>query len=835
MVDVILESVSEHQAHVLDLIEYGNNVTVRANPGSGKTHLILQIASAFPERNMLVLSFNTALVGETEMKIDMIREQRSGWTHAHTYHGLLGTLVNETVYDEMIFGKLLNSTNFNDVGKAWKYRDVELLVIDEAQDLKERFVLLILIVLAAIATKKSTLRVVLLFDDKQTLYSFYPINKADTRFAMLASAIYGPFLDPPNSEFANVVLPVSYRLAPQTTTFLNALLPTRNLVSGHTREEPHNYVTLFLADVYRDAAAIVLDVVRREAGMQNNYGDILVLVNSLRSKRSPARAVVDMLVASGIPVHVLRGTKNNNNEDFDQPAADIRKNKVNFLTDCGAKGLQFRTVIKINEAELLEQQYITNPRFVALSRHSKRLYIIQNARYTTQLQIDQLLSHPQITQRVLRVIVKRQVPMELPVKKHRLTQTQQEKQQDAPPCMVSCESLFSFLDVVHMESLMQHLDTEQLGAEQFDARLSDKDEQPMRFVDPSAVSQYLSENVIQQAQNHTYVDVTRVVNHALLLALEFFFTNKIPACVRDIAKRTQFSDNIQEQCMRDRLDVPMLAVTTLHDNDRDVFFGRIVQSMQQFAMLAVVSDAYGNYRDLLFQLTDFSFATTDAIKLRLVKLRMIIDVLVSEHEKLLQTSQTRLCWSTNVTGHFVDANNAAVDLMAHIPLCSEDRTLYVFTSTDAEISNDDRLHALAATMTATTQPTNVCPNIFVLNIVALTVEKIELLSPLEQSIALDYVAPPSSKSNSLVVRHNMCPFLSEAISYKFWNDNAGGDDSNDDTTLKRPRNDTQADDDEFVSNIHKRLKTILEEQPKEEEDVVSNNLNHDTYRDETKV
>lgn len=117
-------------------------------------------------------------------------------------------------------------------------------------------------------------------------------------------------------------------------------------MSGHAKKELHNYITLYIADIYRDAAAIVVDIVRREAGAMHNYGDILVLVNSLRSKHSPAHVpwLICLLPTTFLCMFYatqkifIPRMQNNRLLLYREMSA---KTKVNFLTDCGARACSF--------------------------------------------------------------------------------------------------------------------------------------------------------------------------------------------------------------------------------------------------------------------------------------------------------------------------------------------------------------------------------------------------------------------------------------------------------------------------------------------------------------
>jgi superfamily I DNA/RNA helicase len=74
---------SEEQHAVVIELEKGNNVCVQAVAGSGKTTTCLHIAESFPERNILLLTYNAKLKMETRRKVDS-----SGITNmeVHSFH-----------------------------------------------------------------------------------------------------------------------------------------------------------------------------------------------------------------------------------------------------------------------------------------------------------------------------------------------------------------------------------------------------------------------------------------------------------------------------------------------------------------------------------------------------------------------------------------------------------------------------------------------------------------------------------------------------------------------------------------------------------------------------
>jgi len=827
--NLLFPETSEDQAVVLDKLEAGCHVIVSANPGSGKTKLIEQIVHAFPKKNVLVVSFNTELVQNTKQKMELLQPKRFGWVSVHTYHNLMGTLVGATVCDDIIFGDLLRTCDFKTLGENWKYNDFDFLVIDEAQDLKERFVLLMLLLIYVVTTRKSTLQMIFLHDEKQTIYSFYPINKADARYVTLAESIFGPYLV--RKDWCSVSLPVSYRLTHQITTFLNALMPALHILSGQPRSEPHNWVTLYIADPYRDSANIILDIVRKEGGNNCNYGKIVILFNSLKSPYTPARSVVDLLVANQIPVYVSRGVKinsgvlQNSEEQNHSMFANIQQNKVRCLTDCSGKGLEFDVVIKVNESELLDAQFVTNSKFVALTRAKKRLYIIQSARHTTEQQLDNLLSHPKITQSILRVIIKRQLakakcplPIDplLPAEKKTdaadddvvATQTLEESKKELiveeedektdVPIATSCTSMFAFMDVSHVENLLHQFSTtiiesnnECQDTEQKDElrpckkqKIEDKDEDlhskdvqdhivsspkiedddiaPAEDDDNNHMIDYLQSLIITHDKGKTFFNFCDIANQTLIMALEFAFTRHLPKCIQFIVQRLGSNNDDKSICMRTMIEDAKYIVTGLHSDNQESFMENIAQNLQSFAKFATVYDAYHNYRDLLFYVENFDFIQSDGVKMRFETLYYIINNLCQREKKDVRVN--KMLWNYDVVGRFM-RDDSPFEITHRIDICFDDFSMLIHFSRDVEITHNDRLCAIAASLLPLKlHEQNVPMRVYVVNMISLVVERLELTTDATQPLVDDSFENMAQNLR----RRLMCPFLEDATNYKFW-------------------------------------------------------------------
>ena len=106
--------------------------------------------------------------------------------------------------------------------------------------------------------------------------------------------------------------------------------------------------------------------------------------------------------------------------------------------------------------------------------------------------------------------------------------------------------------------------------------------------------------------------------------------------------------------MSQRLQDPMYYITSLHCEDKNVFFNKCQDALPHFAALAVVIDAYDNYRDLLYQLDDFSFAATEDVRLRFATLHGILDSILDGHAHCTETKEPpQLLWNTKINARAI--------------------------------------------------------------------------------------------------------------------------------------------------------------------------------------
>jgi len=845
----ILPNLSDEQASILDKIEDGYNTTTQAYPGSGKTKLFEQIVLAFPHRNIIAISYNAKLVKATNRLIaaSLVEHDRADTANycIKTYHGLLSSLVKKSIHNELLFAEALQYMNFKELGKTWPFRNFDMLVIDEAQDLRKHYLLFIVKLILYVCPDRSKLQVHGLGDIRQVLYDFYPINKADARFLTHMEDLLGPVLG--NRPWHHAQLSVSFRATPQIANVINALVPSRKMISGKPDKTViTNWVTLYIADVYADAPQIVYDIVKRK-GIKNR-GKILILCASLNEK-SVAVRIVDLLVANNIPVHVDRSGSLASGVST---STDTEQNKVRLNTLCGGKGLESDIVIMVNTNELLAEEFIDNPRYVGISRPREELYIIQNAHYTSQNQIDALIANPLIKQADLRIIQKRPIKMELSKRRSQEKQDMQYYSKNA----LSCSTLFAFIDVEHLEVLLQYVGFhtvidglgEQPEQKQEEAQeAKEEEEEKIIVVDDDAehstpCANYIGEMTKSFDDGLTFINLVNISSIALKFALEFAFTRKIPQTIKQILVKIGTEMDPKYAMMRNLIHDSIQVLDSSESQKMIEISGMetfIVNNISHFASLAVVSDAFQGYRELLFAVTSFSFLCDAHVTTRFQILYESMQQILDEHE----ISGDMLVWQKEHIGRFIHKNDP-VQIKVQPAATSQDHNIVVLFTTNASTGHEDRLSALVhALVVAELDPLLEHTAVYIMNVFDASTQRVYLRTPEPQKAGTEVDIEPCAKRIKLEIskdkptaikletteekdkRRIPCAFLDAAITFKMWKH----DQEQDDAAIVKNEIDYEQDTQQFIANLQIEIQAMITDadaivhaQNKKEDDDLNN-------------
>lgn len=282
------------------------DIVVNSVAGSGKTTTSLYIAKTYPEKQILLITYNKKLKLETREKI---REMKLGNIEAHSYHSFCVKYYDRTCFTDQKMFNIVHKKH--EPLKSYNYTTI---IVDEVQDMTPLYFKLI---------KKILLpenQLILVGDVRQSIYEF---NAADERFLSFADVLF-------SRELVKLSLSKSFRLSKPIAEFVNKALMGYNLMTGTNTGtiKPYYYIGSSFGDI----------LLHLERNGFEFTTDMFVIAPSLRSEKSPARIFANKLTKRGIPIYVPVS-------DDEKLDTDVLAGKVVFSTIHQAKGLECDTVI----------------------------------------------------------------------------------------------------------------------------------------------------------------------------------------------------------------------------------------------------------------------------------------------------------------------------------------------------------------------------------------------------------------------------------------------------------------------------------------------------------
>lgn len=190
-----MPQISDEQAAIVEAIA-DNNVTVDAVAGSGKTTTAMFIARQYPNKRILLLTYNKQLQLDSQRKCAAFSN-----ITVKTFHGFCGYMYGLVCRnDKMMYNIITNA--------PVKTINYDIIIIDEAQDLIEVYYELIKVI-----DKHNTIThtLMLVGDKYQNIYYF---NGATTRYLVNPEKYF-------DRSFKHLTLQTSYRLTNQMSAWLN--------------------------------------------------------------------------------------------------------------------------------------------------------------------------------------------------------------------------------------------------------------------------------------------------------------------------------------------------------------------------------------------------------------------------------------------------------------------------------------------------------------------------------------------------------------------------------------------------------------------------------------
>jgi hypothetical protein len=359
-VEPVLFTPSDEQQLIIDAIKRGENVSVNAVAGSGKTTTILGIANQNPDKKILQITYNRALKLEVEKKA---KQHNLTNLKVLTFHGLACSYYDYTAYtDDRIQTILKNKIPLNKPASSITH---EIIIIDEIQDMTPLYFELIH---KFIYDLQRNVILGIMGDNYQGIYGF---KGADERFLTLGERI---FIN--HKPFTKLTLNTSYRLTQSMANFVNYVM-----VGGHPRIKsikegnPVKYIQYPLDKLTDYISNLIINEMKI-----NGYHaeDIFILSGTLRNQR--IKDLENVLVAKGILCFVPISEDSKLDER-------IIKDKIVFTTYHQSKGRERKLVIVFgfdtSYYEMFKDKHSSllicpNLLYVATTRASDQLIVIEH-------------------------------------------------------------------------------------------------------------------------------------------------------------------------------------------------------------------------------------------------------------------------------------------------------------------------------------------------------------------------------------------------------------------------------------------------------------------------
>jgi hypothetical protein len=356
--------ISEEQKNIVNNLET-YNIIVNAVAGSGKTTTILHIGLKYPDKKILLLTYNTRLRQETNIKID---ENNINNIECHTYHSYFCKYY-DACYKDSDMIKIINKkieTKNNTI--------YDIIIPDECQDMTFIYYKAILKIFKDNINRENS-SICILGDERQNIFQF---NNADSRFIKLAENIFNIN----KKEFIRCSLTMSYRLTNQMSSLLNDCM-LKDIKINTCRD--NNKVRYIIGNSY------IPQNIENEIFYYKNMGyewdDIFILAPSCRNK-TPFIKISNYLkdkYKNKIPIYV-----SNDTEDISSlEKQDIINNKLVFTTFHQTKGLERKVVIVMNfdysyfrfYARKEEKKTCPNILYVALTRSKEKMTLFHDSKF----------------------------------------------------------------------------------------------------------------------------------------------------------------------------------------------------------------------------------------------------------------------------------------------------------------------------------------------------------------------------------------------------------------------------------------------------------------------
>jgi hypothetical protein len=365
-----MNACSEEQQHILHQVENGYNVVVDACAGSGKSTTILSAAKFLPQKRFLLITYNKSLRKEIKEKVEELQLKN---IVVHTYH----SLAVESYHPDAHIDREMRLLVQKNATPRIMLTPSDIVVLDEVQDMTSLYFRFVLKYIRDVGT---SVQLMILGDYMQGLYEF---KGADIRFLTNATDLWKgfSFLSQPHS-FVPCHLKTSYRITNPMADFINHVLLNETRLYACREGDRVCYIRRKIHELEKMVVTTIRDLISNHAAKP---ADIFILGGSVKGPNSVIRRIENALVDANIPCHV---PMIENSDHFDE---EVIQGKVVFSSFHTSKGRQrpyvfvvgfdhsyFKTI-----ARTMDPEICPNTIYVATTRASKRLYLLESDEWAT--------------------------------------------------------------------------------------------------------------------------------------------------------------------------------------------------------------------------------------------------------------------------------------------------------------------------------------------------------------------------------------------------------------------------------------------------------------------
>ena len=365
-----MNACSEEQSVIIEEVKKGNNVIVDACAGSGKSTTILSTAKAIPTKRFLLITYNKSLRKEIQEKVTELKLEN---IVVHTYHSLCVATYNPEAHVDKVMRLLIQ----NNTPPLIDLTPFDIVVLDEVQDMTFLYFRLVVKYIKDIG---EPIQLMVLGDYMQGLYEF---KGADIRFLTMAADLWKsfPLLSNPHS-FISCQLKTSYRITNPMADFINHVMIGEQRLFACKEGEPVYYIRRQIHELERIVVTTIRDLIENHNAKPS---DFFVLGGSVKGPNSVIRRIENALVNANIPCHVPMM------ETSDHIDEEVIQGKIVFSSFHTSKGRQRPYVFVVGFdhsyfkiiARTLDPLSCPNTLYVATTRASKRLYLLESSEWSS--------------------------------------------------------------------------------------------------------------------------------------------------------------------------------------------------------------------------------------------------------------------------------------------------------------------------------------------------------------------------------------------------------------------------------------------------------------------